>query len=51
MAVKNVIFRLQAETGQIRKELEQIKIHVPSEPKNKNKSGEIVSLDDFRDKK
>ena len=30
---------------------EQIKIHVPAEAKKKNKSGEIVSLDDFRKKK
>tara|TARA_Y100000991_G_scaffold136583_1_gene102954 strand:- start:388 stop:906 length:519 start_codon:yes stop_codon:yes gene_type:complete len=32
-------------------EPEQIKTHVPAEAKKKNKSGEIVSLDDFREKK
>ena len=32
-------------------EAEQIKIHVAAKTNKKNKSGEIVSLDDFRDKK
>ena len=32
-------------------EPKQIEIDIPSEAKKKNKSGEIVSLDDFRDKK
>ena len=32
-------------------EPEQIKVHVPAKVKKKKKSGEIVSLDDFRDKK
>ncbi|MDC0227057.1 ClpXP protease specificity-enhancing factor SspB [Alphaproteobacteria bacterium] len=32
-------------------EPKQIEIDIPSEAKKKNRSGEIVSLDDFRDKK
>ena len=32
-------------------EPEQIKTHVPAETNKKDKSGEIVSLDDFREKK